>query len=270
MLAAFPVVTAVLAAFGQRVHGAQHATAVLRGLLLGMLSFVAFYAVLELTLRARRRRRRIHGGEWRFTRHAGADGGRARPARCSCEALVRTDEEHNERLAEGVRQIPILADRAERRLGARSHSSGWRARTHPLPSWLRLDERRLCRHRSPRSLRRPPVRRSRCPTRWKRSNFTRSITATAVSGSAPGRVLSFVDIEGNVAPVRHKVRTGVRRAEHLALVSEPPSRPGRAPRRDSRLRSFPDVFQSALDVEGNRRFPGDFQRRSSRDPAESA
>jgi hypothetical protein len=50
VLAAFPVVTAVLAVFAQRAQGPRHANAVLRGLLLGMFSFVAFYAVLEIAV----------------------------------------------------------------------------------------------------------------------------------------------------------------------------------------------------------------------------
>ena len=50
VLAAFPVVTAVLTVFAHRLVGGFEANAVLRGLLLGMFSFVAFYAVLELTV----------------------------------------------------------------------------------------------------------------------------------------------------------------------------------------------------------------------------
>jgi len=50
VLAAFPVVTAVLAVFAQRARGPRHANAVLRGLLLGLPSFVAFYAALEITI----------------------------------------------------------------------------------------------------------------------------------------------------------------------------------------------------------------------------
>jgi hypothetical protein len=50
VLAAFPVVTAVLAVFAHRLVGGFEANAVLRGLLLGMFSFVAFYAVLELAV----------------------------------------------------------------------------------------------------------------------------------------------------------------------------------------------------------------------------
>ena len=50
VLAAFPVVTSVLAVFAQRAQGSHQANAVLRGLLLGMFSFVAFYAVLEISV----------------------------------------------------------------------------------------------------------------------------------------------------------------------------------------------------------------------------
>jgi hypothetical protein len=50
VLAAFPVVTAVLTVFAHRHVGGFEANAVLRGLLLGMFSFVAFYAVLELAV----------------------------------------------------------------------------------------------------------------------------------------------------------------------------------------------------------------------------
>jgi len=50
VLAAFPVVTSLLAVFAQRAQGSHQANAVLRGLLLGMFSFVAFYAVLEISV----------------------------------------------------------------------------------------------------------------------------------------------------------------------------------------------------------------------------
>ena len=50
LLAAFPVITTVLAVFTHRAHGPRHANAVLRGLLLGVFSFVAFYAVLGITV----------------------------------------------------------------------------------------------------------------------------------------------------------------------------------------------------------------------------
>lgn len=49
VLAAYPIITAVLAVFAHR-QGAAHANAVLRGLLLGVFSFQAFYAVLEVTV----------------------------------------------------------------------------------------------------------------------------------------------------------------------------------------------------------------------------
>jgi hypothetical protein len=50
VLAAYPIVTAVLTVFTHRAQGPHHANAVLRGLLLGMFSFVSFYAALELTV----------------------------------------------------------------------------------------------------------------------------------------------------------------------------------------------------------------------------
>lgn len=50
VLAAYPIITAVLTVFAHRDQGAAHASAVLRGLLLGVFSFQAFYAVLELTV----------------------------------------------------------------------------------------------------------------------------------------------------------------------------------------------------------------------------
>ena len=65
VLAAFPVVTSLLAVFAQRAQGSHQANAVLRGLLLGMFSFVAFYAVLELAVE----RAGIAGG---FTAASGA------------------------------------------------------------------------------------------------------------------------------------------------------------------------------------------------------
>ena len=46
--AAYPIVTAVMAVFTHRADGSRHANAVLRGLLLGMFSFVTFYAALGL------------------------------------------------------------------------------------------------------------------------------------------------------------------------------------------------------------------------------
>lgn len=50
VLAAYPIVTAVMAVFTQRAEGGAHSNAVLRGLLLGMSSFVAFYAALGLAV----------------------------------------------------------------------------------------------------------------------------------------------------------------------------------------------------------------------------
>jgi hypothetical protein len=50
VLAGFPIVTAVLAVFTHRAEGAVQANAALRGLLAGVFSFVAFYAVVAGTV----------------------------------------------------------------------------------------------------------------------------------------------------------------------------------------------------------------------------
>lgn len=50
LLAPFPVYATILAVFAQRQQGAQAAVRVLRGLLLGLFSFAAFFAILALLL----------------------------------------------------------------------------------------------------------------------------------------------------------------------------------------------------------------------------
>jgi len=50
LLAVYPLYTVVLAAFAQRLEGPTGAILVLRGLLLGLFSFVCFYSTLALTL----------------------------------------------------------------------------------------------------------------------------------------------------------------------------------------------------------------------------
>jgi len=50
LLAVYPLYTVVLAAFAQRQEGRSGAVQILRGLLVGLFSFAAFYAVLALAL----------------------------------------------------------------------------------------------------------------------------------------------------------------------------------------------------------------------------
>jgi len=50
LLAPFPLYATVLAVFAQRLHGAGPAVGVLRGLLLGLFGFAAFFLVLALLL----------------------------------------------------------------------------------------------------------------------------------------------------------------------------------------------------------------------------
>ena len=50
VLAVYPLYSAVLAAFAHRLHGRAAAVGVLRGLLVGLFSFAAFYAVLAAVL----------------------------------------------------------------------------------------------------------------------------------------------------------------------------------------------------------------------------
>jgi hypothetical protein len=51
LLAVYPLYSAVLAAFAQRFHGRPAAVGLLRGLLVGLFSFAAFYTVLAYLLR---------------------------------------------------------------------------------------------------------------------------------------------------------------------------------------------------------------------------
>lgn len=50
LLAVYPLYSAVLAAFAHRLHGRAAAVGLLRGLLVGLFSFAAFYTVLALVL----------------------------------------------------------------------------------------------------------------------------------------------------------------------------------------------------------------------------
>ena len=71
LLAVYPLYSAVLAAFAHRLEGRAAAVGLLRGLLVGLFSFTAFYSTLAILLPAHRDRRRVRRSRRRRAHGAG-------------------------------------------------------------------------------------------------------------------------------------------------------------------------------------------------------
>ena len=71
LLAPFPLYAAILTVFAHELQGATAATAVVRGLLLGLFGFAGFFFVLATMIERLGGRGRVRGGHRRHTRGAG-------------------------------------------------------------------------------------------------------------------------------------------------------------------------------------------------------